>query len=144
MYCERSDIEAVFGSENVEIWGNLNAGDVADQAVKDAITTRITLAIAHAGEVVDAAFRPSKYIVPLAKADSSTPGLIVDTVARLAGAWLYESRGTDEVDADGRPVNRYAAVRRDAMSTIDRILGGQYVIEAVQAPSVTTAPFVVN
>ncbi len=102
-YCTRSNIEATFGVQNVEDWAKLQSSyEAAD------ITTRITRAIAVASEDIDDTLRAAGIEVPCVADDDSTPTTIEQICADLAGVWLYESRGVENLGRDGAPLHKLA------------------------------------
>jgi hypothetical protein len=138
-YCSQADIENLFGVENVAAWSNLdNQSTTADAA-------RIAAAIAYAGAFLDDRFRNSRYAVPLV--GLSDPLVqVTDLAARLAGCWLYESRGlADRAGAagpggGGGDGDAMPAQRRYVQRMVGRYLAGQDQLPAVQARMVTTVP----
>src|SRR5690554_5488534 len=104
-YSTRSDIEDLYGTVNVETWANIDNGDTDNAGVQTVITARIARAIEYADGQINDRLRDTRYVVPVVKVGGGVPVGIVDIAARLAGAWLYKSRGFQQVDADGRPVN---------------------------------------
>lgn len=85
-YIDEADIDAVFGSRNVDLWA-----DVDNDADATEIANRKAKAIAVAESRVDNMFR-SMYVVPLAPT-SALDGDIKDLIAKLAGIWLHDARG---------------------------------------------------
>jgi hypothetical protein len=140
-YCTQTDIENLFGIDNVACWSNL------DNQTTTADTGRIAAAIAYAGAVIDDRFRNSRYGVPLVGL-SGPLVQITDLAARLAGCWLYESRGMADSDGAvstrGTDAGSIAAHRRYVQRMIGRYLAGQDQLPAVQARMVTTAPQVIG
>ena len=90
-YCERSNIEAAFGSANVLAWATL-ASDDSDET----IAARIARAIAVGDAKIDAFFRQTHYRVPLVTSAGATPTLIEEMSAIAAGLWLHDVRGMDD------------------------------------------------
>ena len=126
MYCTRTDIENLFGVRNVAIWSNL------DSTATGADESRITAAIAHATAWINDRFRGGRFTIPLANSASATPDAIRDLAARLAGVWLYESRGVDEQDEEGRPINRLGFHRRYVERQVLRYIMGRDSLDAVR------------
>ena len=124
-YCERSDVEAVYGLSNVAKWADLdNDGDT------EKIEARITKALAWAQEEIDSYFRGGRYALPLVK-DDDPPMIILDVAAELAGVWLYENRGVVDFSPEsGQPVHRLSWNRKRAYAKIKEIVSGQRVIDA--------------
>ena len=108
-YCQRSDIEDIFGVTNVAQWADL---DNDEKAAK--ITARIARAIAVADAEVDSRLRGSPLTVPVVDSAGDTPVLITDVAARLAGVWLYENRGVQDAPEDSNGEHRLSGHRRRA------------------------------
>ncbi len=92
-YVSKSDIENVFGVDNIAVWSNLAGGTDAD-------TARITLAIGYAENIVEDSFRGGKYALPF----NPIPNVVVDWCAKLAGIWLFLCRplySRDKESAEG-------------------------------------------
>ena len=130
-YCVRADIEGVFGTENVQTWGNLENGDVLDASVLTAIETRITKAIADSQAEIDAKLLGGSYTIPFVEP--------VETIIRmvselLAGVTLYEARGVQDfatVDprieggTERNPAHRLAWHRKRALMMLNELLSGR-------------------
>ena len=80
-YAAKTDIESVFGKDNVARWSNLDGETGAD-------ATRITTAIAVADEDIENRFRGGRYAIPFIVASET----VKSWCARLAGIWLFENR----------------------------------------------------
>lgn len=132
-YIVQSNIEDVFGVANVAKWSQLDP----DSTTAD--TDRISSAIAWAEDWIDSRLRDSRYEVPI-QGSSGTPSLIVDVAAKLAGHWLYRSRGFRDDDQTG---DKIAEHREDADDTIDKILSGRLVLDAARSETAGSAPEVV-
>lgn len=115
-YCTRSDIEATFGVQSVAKWATLQTGYTAEQ-----ITARITQAIAVASEDIDDVLRFAGYEIPCVNSSGTTPTTVLQLAADLAGVWLYESRGVDDVDASGNPRHRLQYHYERAQQKLQRI-----------------------
>ncbi len=107
-YCERTDIEALFGRKNTAAWADLDGNENTT-----AIAARITAAIAYADGEIDDTLRHGPYAVPLTGTHTS----ITDAAARLAGVWLYESRRLDD-DDENDSVSRHEKHARDLLKSI--------------------------
>jgi hypothetical protein len=92
MSVNRQTLEDIFGPDNIVLWADLN--NKQNQAF---IERRITAAIAFA----NARFTELTTSGPVVDPDSVT---VKDVIAKLAGIWLYESRGINEDDASKSPV----------------------------------------
>lgn len=97
-YCTQSDIEATFGTQNVARWAKL-----ADSDSSATISARITRAIEVASEEIEDMLRYAGMDIPCEDPDGVTPKSVEQLCADLAGVWLYESRGVDDVDPQGNP-----------------------------------------
>lgn len=111
-YIVTSDIEDVFGQSNVTKWSDLDNAGVRD-------TARIATAIGHAEAHFNNRFRDSRFAVPFA---GTIPQDMKTAIARIAGVWLYSSRGVDDIDnADQDPILQH---RREANRWIAQVLSG--------------------
>lgn len=125
-YAAQSDVEAVFGVQNVALWSNLtNTGTTADAA-------RITTAIGKAQASIDSRFRTSRYVVPF----SPVPSEVTDWTAKLAGIWLYESR-SKRADAGGA----YDDMKREVDDEIGAFLAQTRTFDAALKQSQATVPW---
>ena len=111
-YCSLTDIQNVFGLSNVTLWSNLdNTSTTTD-------TTRIAAALAYADDEIDNFFRGGPYAVPLILNSGCAP---TTWAAKLAGIWLYDSRGQLDTLMDGKTV-LVVAHRLLTIAHLDRIL----------------------
>lgn len=118
-YCTQSDIEDVFGSTNVAKWADLNNNEESSE-----ITARIARAITFATAAVDGVLRGGVVTVPI----TGTPDpLIVDACAKIAGAWLYNSRGMQDID-EGE--TKLSMANKEAREMLVRIKIGETRLEA--------------
>jgi phage gp36-like protein len=92
-YIDKSDIEDVFGVENVSQWSQL------DNEQASANDDRIDAAIAYAEQIVEDRFRGSRYQVPLS-ATAGTLHQVKHWCTVLAGRWLYHTRGLRDAESD--------------------------------------------
>ena len=124
-YCTKSDIENVFGVENVKTWSDLDNSGSAD-------TTRITQAIAVADDRIDDVARVIDYTVPLANASGSTPDTVKDLSATFAGIWLYEARGSQDYNPQtGEVLHRLEFKRDRSEMVLDNLRTGRIRIDAL-------------
>ena len=123
-YSTRSDIEDVFGVDEVSKWADLD-----NDANATKITNRIARAIEVADEKVDAALRGGAIAVPV-------PGssvLITNIAAILAGVWLYDARGVVDFDPEtGKAQHRLHFQRAGAMRKLKLIRTGDLDIGVAQ------------
>lgn len=137
MYCERTNIEAIFGVTNVEQWADLDSDeDVTKMAA------RIAVAVTTAEADIDDLLRDGPYDVPLVSTGGSMTPTIVDIAARKAGMWLYENRGSQDVDEHGRAVHKFAAMTKRVDKILNQILAGKRSIQCERTEMGTDAPFV--
>jgi hypothetical protein len=85
-YISQSDIEAVFGVQNVGAWSHVDS--TADTSTAD--TARVAVAISYAESYVEERLSGGQYTVPFS---GTIPQTLKDILAKLAGAWLYTTRG---------------------------------------------------
>ncbi len=121
-YIDQSDIKNVFGEDNIVKWSNLdNDGSTAD-------TNRIQKGIDWAETYTENRFRNGRYAVPF----SSAPEQLQDIMAKLAGIWLYESRGLTDENTEG---NKLADMRVKVDDEISLILNGARKLSIAHARS---------
>lgn len=112
-YCARSDVEGIFGTDNVTKWA-----DVDEDENAATITARITTAIGVATNDVDVRLRGGPYTIPFSEVDL----LVRDVTARLAGVWLYESRGIEDFNPQtGQAIHLLSWHRSHAYKTLKEI-----------------------
>jgi len=80
-YCEKANIEQIFGATNVATWSTMASTDTT--AIKEA---RITYACAVATEMVNDVARVTPYAVPLQDASGNAPASIVYRTVSRRGA----------------------------------------------------------
>jgi len=117
-YATRTDVENVFGKGNVTKWA-----DVEGENNATFVTTRVTEALSYADERVDDMLRDGPYVLPLQKTDGTTPRTVRDCAAKLAGLWLYESRGIRE-EADESSPSPLSRMAKNVERTLDSINAG--------------------
>lgn len=138
-YATRANLEAMFGDESVEKWADVNGNGVEAH-----ITARITAAIAYADGEIDDLLRCTLYTVPLVVRNTMTvPPTIIDIATRLAGVWLYESRGIRDIDPDsGKPIHMLMWHKEDAYKKLREVVSGVRHLDSVM--SATPVPLVVT
>lgn len=135
MYCERSDIETIFGIAEVKTWADLDNNQVAAD-----IANRITAAIAYAQNQIDDRLRGGPHTIPFTEPPPTT---IIDVCAQLAGIRLYEARGVVDYNPDtGKPEHRHYLMSRKALKTLTNILASIITLDLDDIPA--TAPEVVT
>jgi hypothetical protein len=140
-YSQQSDVENVFGIQNVLRWSNL------DNNAPTADTNRIAVACSLADEYINNRLTNSIYLIPLqirGNAGVNTMYMITDLSARWAGCWLYESRGMadnqledGEIDATGNAISRH---RKYVDKMLDQIRQGKILLPCVYIRNYTTQP----
>jgi len=120
-YSTPADLALVFGRSNLEKWADLNNNGVAVE-----ITARIAWAISLADERINDRLRDSLYVVPL----TTTSQTIVDLSARLAGSYLYMSRGM--VDSEDASKNQLQVHEEYAEKLLNDIIAGRVRIDATR------------
>ncbi len=126
-YSVRSNVESVYGVDNVSKWADLDNDENAGS-----ITARITRAIVVADDMIDNVLRVAHYTIPIANAAGTTPVTIVELSAVMAGLWLYEARGSQDFDPNtGVPHHRLAWRERWAKETLREIETQQFKLDAV-------------
>ena len=123
-YIDQSDIENIFGEDNIVKWSNLDNDNLT------ADTSRIQKGIDWAETYTEDSFRGGRYAVPFSSATKS----LIDIIARLAGIWLYQSRGrTDENEES----NKLAVMREQMDSEIALIMSGTKILAIAASRSDT-------
>ena len=133
-YITRTDVEAVFGVDNVATWSNL------ENTQASANEDRIDAAIARAEGCIDDRFRGGTYAVPLSNLGDASSAVVKDWASNLAGAWLFESRGLRD---DDPTAHRMAERRRRIDREMVEYLSGQRRLDAARATTGPGAPSVI-
>ncbi len=106
-YITVTDINNVYGTDNVIAWSDLTGGDTLN-------TTRVTSAIAYAERYAENKFRASRYQVPFVITGSALDPQLVDWVAVMAGDWLYRSRQVRrKSDTEGQTTASIERIREE-------------------------------
>mgnify|MGYP001217216230 CR=1 FL=1 len=126
-YCTRSDVEGLYGSRNVAVWADLNNDQ--DATIQAAAIAR---AIETASELIDSKLRNTVYSIPMRDHNGSTPVLIREIAATLAGVALFTARGGSMTrdEETGAAVHRYSARELWAETVLEELRLGRRVIEA--------------
>jgi len=133
-YIVQADIESVFGADNIATWSNL------DNISASANTDRITSAINYAESIIDDRFRNTRYAVPL-QGDGVVLYVVKDWAAKLAGIWLYQSRGTHDDTEEG---DKLSDVKESVYGEMDTYLSCQRELNAIYGYNdIPTAPTIV-
>ena len=132
VYCSRSDIEKIFGTENVIKWSDLD-----NDRDSSKIESRIDCIIDKATMEIECRLRDGPYKVPfIAPYDK----LIIDTTARLVGVMLYECRGVQDSNNDNHELEWH---RRQVETVINGIMSRKYrLTSTVVIPAQYTPVFV--
>jgi len=187
-YCEMSDVEDIFGIENVRKWADLDNqgilpeaweaeteyeatdyvrpstatglmfypstpgksstteptwpdgagetvvdGEVTWTAVIDKVAVRVLKALKVTAGRIDDHLRSSVYAVPLTATGEEMSETVINLNATMAGVWLYEKRGIEDMDPDtGIPIHRLSWHKKEARRVLKEILSGQIEIACVK------------
>jgi hypothetical protein len=137
VYCDQGDVENVFGVSNVAAWSNL------DNTRSDADVMRIAAALVYAVSEIDDFFRGGPYAVPLVVNSGTT---VATWAAKLAGIWLYDSRGQLDSIVDGgvvRSLSRYAGMKKSVYVEMGLYKIGYKRLDAARGDCVPSGPVVV-
>lgn len=134
-YIALSDINNRWGTVNVATWSDLDSNETPDTA--DA--TRVAAAIVYAEAVINDKLRGRQYALPLVSSAGTTPSVIVQIAATLAGVWLYAGRGIGE-DEQGE---RMTAAEEKVIAELEQYASGQRVLDAAYEQNEPDTPFAV-
>lgn len=133
-YCTQSDIEDIFGTQNVAQWSNL------DNVTQTADTNRIARALQHATDEINTTFRGGIYAVPLVL--NSGAGTVVAWAAKIAGIWMYNNRGQLDTitaaDGSTHQYNKYSGMLRDVYTRMKNVKNNIDQIDAARSNVVST------
>ena len=119
--CVRGDTEAIFGIGNVAKWADLDEDQSATK-----IAARIGRAIIYATTDFYDRLRGGVVAIPFTTPDHTS----ISLCARLAGVWLYESRGVEDWDPEtGAPGHILTWHRDHVYRELNKIKNGQRRIE---------------
>lgn len=122
-YADRSDIELIFGANNIVLWANLDNDDVVPPALPPpSIDARICWALQLAHNQINDRLNGGMYLLPFI---APYPTQVVDACARLAGVFLYEGRGVVDAHvtpADQQPTTKVEYHRKLIEKFFNRIL----------------------
>lgn len=116
-YAQRQDVEMIFGSQNVEKWADLDNRE--DQYH---IAQRISWALELAKAKIDDTLRDGPYEIPFS---APYPTTIKDVNARWAGVLLYDSRGIQDTDEDGKVNDNLKVHRVYVEDFLKKVLAGK-------------------
>jgi len=129
-YSVRTDLDNVFGKNNIDSWADLDADEDAAK-----ITARIAAAIVTADDMIDSCMRNGPYPLPLVDQAAATPIVIRDVSSKLAGVWLYEARGVIDMTPDGIAVHRLQWHKRSAKDILRDLIAGKLRLDSVTVES---------
>jgi len=133
VYCSESDINQVYGGDNVQKWADLNNNEDADE-----ITARINRAITVATNGINDILRGGRYALPIT--DTTAAVALIDLCATLAGVWLYESRGVEDFDPEtGRAVHKLVYMRDRATKKLEAIRANRIQLDVEKTTRKGTA-----
>lgn len=136
-YSTQTDIETIYGETNVALWSNTENEDITD-GVPAVVTAAITASIAYADAIINDRFRGRRYTIPF----TSTPTVVLNWSATIAGVWLYRRRGM-QTGSDTDETNRYAGMEANALKEMDLYLGNSRKFDLPESDTRPTAPVVV-
>jgi phage gp36-like protein len=102
-YAQQSDVESQFGIQNIRVWSQLDNS----QAFADVSRIQQALDLADA-KIISTFAGYGNYVTPLSPIGSDA-AIVTHWAAVISGAWLYQSRGLRDNDAQGDHVARLAA-----------------------------------
>ena len=120
-YCAQSNIENLYGQDNVVKWSNLAGTTDAVDA------TRVAAAIAWADEQIDNRLRKTQYAIPF----TTVPLMVLTWSATLAGWWLYKARG----QRDTNEWNKMEGERKDVYEELGQVAAGAINLDAAKVAS---------
>jgi hypothetical protein len=124
----QADLENWFGESNIQVWSDLENSGSTD-------TDRVAAAIGVGQDKVRDAFRGSAYAVPFNSLEG-TLYPVKDWMVKLAGHWLYFSRGMRDTEPDERMRAMAEEVEREMREYQD----GRRWLNAERADTMPTAP----
>lgn len=134
-YIQKSDIEDIFGADNVAIWSNLQNDST------DADEVRIASAIAAAEQEVNDRFRQSQYVIPFTQNGSGGLRPVIEWCSALAGAWLFRPRLMRGQGGDAAQL--IVGQRKAALEAMDEYLAGTRLLDCAIKADQTDAPQIV-
>jgi len=133
-YASKTDLENEFGTFNVAKWSQ------KDNSATTADDDQILKSLNYADALIESRFRASRYAVPLT-AISGSLSLVTAWAARLAGVWLYMSKGLRDNDQEG---TRLTEVRDAVLEEIESAIMGDMMLNAtLDADTSPSAPAIV-
>ena len=129
-YAERTDIDNVFGSINVDQWADLNNNQDAQE-----IADRVEWALETAHAKLNNRLRGGRYAIPF---EAPVDPQIVNLEAQLAGLALYDSRGVGD-DEDTQ--DTFSKLRKSLWQEVSKIRAGQIRLDVTDVA--TSVPQVI-
>jgi len=129
-YIAQSDLEDLFGINNIAVWSNL------DDTNTTADADRIARAIVFAENYVESRLRGTTVAVPL---DTVTP-ILTHTIATIAGYWLYSPRGMRDSDT---VANRMKTMRDDVEALLESVAEGSVAVGDIPTPPEPNGPSII-
>jgi hypothetical protein len=138
-YCQRSDVENIFGIPNVATWALLSTNDPNSTAGLAEVAARIALEIQVQTAEIDDHLREGGFTLPLVVNESTIS--VVRLCATLVGVALYENRGTIDYNHEtGRVEHRYQFKKDWANKRLDEIRSGKIRWDAERPAGASTGP----
>lgn len=138
-YCVRADIEAIYGTKNVEKWADLDNEGVAVD-----ITARITAAAARGTSDVNSRLKCAQYPLPFDDGGATVPEPVEYLCSLYAGFWLYQNRGVMDYDGEGNAQDQLQHQRKEYDKIIRMVIAGTYFLTTDIATTVKGYPHVVT
>ena len=143
VYAVRSDLEQIFGIENIIKWANLSGVDPDSNAGLAQISARINWSISIASVDFENAMREGPYTLPITGAGASV--WATNVVAILAAEWLYSHIRHAQRGADGKmPTNGYEGFTTWARQQLDFARAHKLRLDATVFGRGTNGPMVTH
>ncbi len=131
-YAQQSDIESIFGPDNVAAWSLYDTGSPSGSADP----TRVAAALAYADAEINSFFADGPYQLPLNCSISAST--VTYWAGVIAGVWLYGSRtSVSYIDYAG---NRYIALKATVYGDMQLYKSGVKRLDAALRFPHATAP----
>ena len=123
IYTTRSNLETVFGKQNILRWADLdNDGNAAE------ISSRITYACETASSNFEDILRQRRYTFPITMSKS-----VIDLVTKMATLLLYDAR---EIIDGNSGTDALSLVRQKVEEKLGKIRRGEIILEGGQTKNV--------
>jgi phage gp36-like protein len=123
-YTTPGKVREKFGTSNVNAWADLDNTKDAE-AIELTVETNIELVGAYINDYL----RP-RFTVPF----DPVPDSIEQIATLLTGVFLYEGRGIQDSDAEGRPVHKLSIMRKIAEAWLRDIRAGNRALPGITGP----------